>query len=286
MEGLTEAGRKLLQSIKNVAITFGSPLLRPLTRVVKFISEMIQSFRRLLNQNPEVVDALSKVGGTIGSIITIGAGIGAIVATFNLLLITVKKLGAALLITQLKAIAVPAALFALGAGLFLLFEDLTQAILGQENVIGDFIDGMDTGLAILLATVTALGVAFAAVNAPIVTLLGLITGVTTAIIRNKEAVEDLIDSFSRVKIPAFLQRFSDFAVSGVSGFSEFGGLGLTPNTAVLPSAASSVNNTTRSVEVNVGGISVISPDAESAGQAVRQEIEQLTRTTADNLLSE
>ncbi len=126
MSSATEQAGVFWISIKNLAATFGEPLLAPLGKVIKKLSELTISFRKLLATNPEMTKFIGLVIGFSLAVIILGSVMGGAVVTIKLFAIAMAGTGVAVAGTMFWFIALAAMLGILALVIHENWEELNE----------------------------------------------------------------------------------------------------------------------------------------------------------------
>lgn len=177
MEGTTEAGRRLIQSLKNLAITFGTPLLGPIKSFSDLLRGMTRRLRDFADENPKLVKVTSTIFGFVATSVILGSVLGIMTVQLKLAVIAMKLLGKATLAAQAKMIALPILVAAIGIAFGLLLVDLFRFASGSESVIGDIVNAWGELGVVLQGTIGllfAVGLAALSAASPLLALVILV----------------------------------------------------------------------------------------------------------------
>ncbi len=186
MEGTTEAFRKVVEAVKNLAATFGAPLLKPIKKMLDAFRGIVRHQRNLLQENPKMLKLVSTIFGLVAAVVILGSAFGVAFSTIKIMTAGMKLLGIATLKAQVSALLLP---FAIAAALILLgflIHDLIVFFQGGESEIGRLIMATQEWKAELSGLVAVAGVlllAFLIAFAPLLVLFIAIIALVALIIK-------------------------------------------------------------------------------------------------------
>lgn len=211
LKGFNFQAKRMWTTIKNLAAQLGGPLLGPLTAVIEKVSDTIASVREFIAESPGLNKFISLVGGGAVAVIAAGAGLGIMLASLRLAVIAVKKLGWELLVTQVKAMALPILITAAALALFFLLDDLASFFTGNRSVMGRMIEQWkDFKETIIVAGIAmgAIGLYAMAAFMPIMTLIVLLAVLAALWVRNKDKYAEWWDLMKRTDWSDIIDEFT------------------------------------------------------------------------------
>jgi TP901 family phage tail tape measure protein len=259
MKSASEQFMALMQSIKNLAATIGTPLLAPATRLMNTFQRLIVFVRDFIETNKNLLFPIFRV---VGGFLALLAAISAVLFAGKAIAFVFGTAFVAAILKSALAISLLLGKMALLISVFLIFEDLMSAIMGKESFFGDFINFLDEFAKKSILAGDKFGYFAAALK----------TGLELLIVIPR-LIGDAAKYLGIFAGAIFTGRFEDLAknlrevaASPQSGFqtlqSFMGGQGVS-----LPSSASGMSqNNQINVEVNVPQGS----DPEQTAEAVRQ----------------
>jgi TP901 family phage tail tape measure protein len=193
LEGFLDVGRKVWAAVKNLAATFGAPLIKPLTNVGKIFLFLTSNARKWLEARPGFTDMASKLVGVGLAATVLASGLAIATTSLKLARIAIKKIGTEAVIAQAKAFALPFLFVAIGTVLFLLFDDIAAAIAGNNSLLGDLIKKYSEWsgtIKVLVAGLVVLAVALGIAFFPVTLLIVLLAVLAATILRNLDAYKE------------------------------------------------------------------------------------------------
>lgn len=261
MNSTSEQTGQLGVSIKNLAASFGKPLLAPITAIIKGLNFLISGFRSFAERNKTLVSILVLFISTFLTVATLVTG-----ARLGFLL-----LGKAIGFVNLGLVAFVAKWVAIAfvlAGVFLIFEDLAQFLLGQNSVIGNLVGSYKNWRRELQQTSPILGA-----------MANIVESLGEALMAIPRAIVNITSAFAN-----FLSGDTQKALDAINNIGFLGDLGKKIGSMAFDlfgggqPSSEPIRGQAPQMNVNMGGMVVNTPNnvpPEEAQKAIQQATERV-----------
>lgn len=270
MGAASQQFKLMIIRVTNLAAKLGAPLLEPITKVVKKVSELILKFTEMLDKDPELTDTIARWASFAAVVAIVASGLGVAVTTLKLFMITSKLAGSGLALSMGMFILLAAVLVILGKVIIDNREELEEFWrINKDTPILQIVSEL-IGWVFQVERLTDVYTGLRDIILEIPTILPEVGGFLV------ESVGDLFQG-TKKKI------FGESLLSNVNRTLTQGSLFPSVASLFAPPSALGINQTTTN---NTGGpvtININGGDINEVEKVVRDVVNQDNRNTASDL---